>query len=369
MKTYRHLYPQVYAFPNLLAAFRDARRGKRSRPEVADFEFDLEANLLALERELASRTYQPGAYRNFYIYEPKVRLVSAAPFRDRVVHHALCNVIEPIWESRFIHDSYACRLGKGTHRALARCRQFVRQYPYVLRCDIRQFFPSVDHEILLHILGGKIADPDVLELCARILRSGEGILAGEYEMVYFPGDDPSTGSGQGLFAVNRPRGLPIGNLTSQFWANVYLDRLDQFVKRTLRCPAYLRYMDDFLLFADDKPTLHAWRAEIADFLVGLRLVLHPRKSVVFPVTNGVEFVGFRVFPTHVRLRRAGVQRFARRLRWLQEEYAAGRVAMEHVQASLRSWVAHASYTNSYRLRLGLLRSLTWRPPCASRPSS
>ena len=361
MKTYRNLYPQVYAFPNLLIAFLHARKGKRNRPEVATFEFNLETNLLALERELASRAYRPGPYRNFYIYEPKRRLVSAAPFRDRVAHHALCNVIEPVWEPRFIHDSYACRLGKGTHRAMARCRQFIRRYPYVLQCDIRRFFPSIDHAILLDILARKIADPDVLELCIRILRSGEGILADEYEMAYFPGDD--------LFAANRPRGLPIGNLTSQFWANVYLDQLDQFVKRTLRCPAYLRYMDDFLLFAYDKPALHAWRAEIASFLAGLRLVLHPKKSVVFPVKNGVDFVGFRVFPTHVRLRRSSVRRFARRLRRLREAYTTGQMDFEQVNTSIRSWVAHASYANSYNLRRRLLSSVTWGPPCANRPSS
>jgi len=361
MKTYRNLYPKIYDFSNLYISFLRARRGKRDRVEVARFEFHLERNLLELERELVNRTYQPGPYRSFYIYEPKRRLVSAAPFRDRVIHHALCNVIEPIWESRFIHDSYACRPGKGTHRALARCRQFVHRYPYVLQCDIRRFFPSIDHAILLDILSYRIADPDVLELCARILRSGEGILSNEYEIVYFPGDD--------LFAANRPRGLPIGNLTSQFWANVYLDRLDQFVKRTLRCRAYLRFMDDFLLFAEDKPTLHAWRAEIADFLVNLRLVLHPKKSVVFPVKNGVDFVGFRVFPTHVRLRRSSVRRFTRRLRRLREAYLAGQMAFEEVNTSIRSWVAHAAYANSYNLRRRLLSSTVWGPQCANLLSS
>jgi RNA-directed DNA polymerase len=361
VKTYRNLYPKIHTFSNLLIAFHHARKGKRHQPEVAAFEYNLEGNLLALERELASRTYEPGPYRSFYIYEPKRRLVSAAPFRDRVVHHALCNVIEPIWERRFIHDSYACRLGRGTHRALARCLQFVRRYPYVLQCDVRRFFPSVDHAILLDILAWKIADPDVLELCTRILQSSEGILAGEYEMVYFPGDD--------LFAAARPRGLPIGNLTSQFWANVYLDQLDQFVKRTLRCLAYLRYMDDFLLFANDKATLHAWRAEVVNFLVSLRLVLHPRKSVVFPVKNGVDFVGFRVFPTHVRLRRSSVRRFARRLRHLREAYSAGQMDFEQVNTSIRSWVAHASYANSYNLRRRLLTSVTWEPQCANLPSS
>ncbi len=139
---------------------------------MADFEYHLERNLFDLQRELFYGLYRPGPYRNFTIYEPKRRLVSAAPFRDRVVHHALCRVIEPIWERRFIHDSYACRVGKGTHRALARCQQFVRQYPYVLQCDIRKYFPCVDHAILLELLQRKIGDLDTLDLCAHILRSG-----------------------------------------------------------------------------------------------------------------------------------------------------------------------------------------------------
>lgn len=361
MKTYRNLFPQIYTFSSLLYAFHRARKGKRNRNEVAAFEFNLEGNLLELERELAAGTYQPGPYRSFYIYEPKRRLISAAPFRDRVVHHALYGVIEPIWEARFIHDSYACRVGKGTHRALTRCQQFVRRYPYVLQCDIRRFFPSIDHAVLLQILGRRIVDPDVVELCARILRSGESILAREYEMVYFPGDD--------LFAATRPRGLPIGNLTSQFWANVYLDRLDQFVKRTLGCRAYLRYMDDFLLFAHDKATLHRWRSEIADFLVSLRLILHPTKSIVFPVKNGIDFVGFRVFPTHIRLRRSSVRRFARRLRRLQALYSAGEVNFEELTTSIRSWVAHASYADSYNLRRRLLSSVIWEPVCVNPQSS
>ncbi len=347
MKTYDNLYPHIYEFSNLLVAFRAARRGKRCKPGVAAFEFNLEENLLALEDELRARAYQPGGYTNFYVYEPKRRLISAAPFRDRVVHHALCNVIEPIWERCFIYDSYACRVGKGTHRALERCHQFVRQHRYALQCDVAKFFPSIDHALLLGTLAVRIADADVLDLARRILRSGEGIQTAEYEMHYFPGDD--------LWAACRPRGLPIGNLTSQFWANVYLDPLDQFIKRELKCRAYVRYMDDFVLLADDKPRLHAWKAEIADFLAGRRLTLHPAKSAVYPVTNGVDFVGFRIFPTHRRLRRAGVRRFARHWRALQQDYAAGQIPLGRLTAAAQSWAAHARHADSYGLRRQMFR--------------
>ena len=142
MKTFKKLYHQVYDFANLYYAYRDAARGKRGRPDVAEFEFNLEENLFKLQEQLAMRTYVPGGYCNFHITQPKWRKVSAAPFPDRVVHHALCRVIDPIFERRFIHDSYACRLGKGTHRALDRCQYYARRYPYVLQCDIRKFFPS-----------------------------------------------------------------------------------------------------------------------------------------------------------------------------------------------------------------------------------
>jgi RNA-directed DNA polymerase len=148
MKTYKHLYPQVYDFENLYAAYRAARRGKRAQEAVADFELNAGENLLTLQEELATKTYTPGPYHSFYVHDPKRRLISAAPFRDRVAHHALCRVLEPIWEARFIADSYANRKGKGTHRALDRCQEFARRYPFVLQCDVRQFFPSIDHAIL-----------------------------------------------------------------------------------------------------------------------------------------------------------------------------------------------------------------------------
>ena len=346
MKTYKHLYERICAFDNLLLAFDKAKRHKRMKPYVAEFEYNLEHNLLRLEEELQNETYQPGAYTNFQIYEPKQRLVSAAPFRDRVVHHALCNVIEPIWEARFIHDSYACRKGRGMHAALLRAHAWVKQYPYALKGDIVKFFPSIDHAILLDILRGKIADARALNLAARILASGEGILAGEYPMHWFPGDD--------LFAVNRPRGLPIGNLTSQFWANVYLNELDQFVKRELKCPAYLRYADDFLLFDDDKAHLWEWLGAIQKFLERVRLVAHPRKSTVLAVTCGVDWLGFRLLPTHRRLRRANVRRAFRRLTRQRAAYARGDISGAQLDASVRSWVAHAQWGDTHGLRRRVL---------------
>jgi retron-type reverse transcriptase len=355
VKTYKNLYQYVWNFDNLYLAFRAARKAKRGRAAVASFEFDLEANLLQLEAELRDQTYRPGSYTNFYIYEPKRRLVSAAPFHDRVVHHALCRVIEPIWEARFITTSFACRLGKGTHRALDQCHAWVRKYGYAFHGDIVKYFPAVDHEILRGLLARRIADGQTMWLIDRILNSGAGILAGEYPMTYFPGDD--------LFAANRPRGLPIGNLTSQFWANVYLHELDKFVKHELRCPAYLRYMDDFVLFTDDKTQLQSWKAAVREFLATrLRLMLHPKKSLVFPAKVGVDFCGFRIYPTHRRLRRSSVRRFVRRLRRQREAYQRSELTLDEMSTSVRSWIAHATHGDTWRLRERLFADYPIRAP-------
>ncbi|HKZ85457.1 MAG TPA: reverse transcriptase domain-containing protein [Anaerolineae bacterium] len=331
---------------NLHCAFRNAARGKRDQPDVAAFEYDLEANLFQLQGELESKTYRHGAYYSFTIRDPKHRLISAAPFRDRVVHHALCNIIEPIFERTFIGDSYANRIGKGTHRALDRAQALARRYRCVLQCDIQQFFPSVDHAVLRAIIARKIADADVMWLVDEILRSGAGVLMNEYTPVFFPGDD--------LFAVLRPRGLPIGNLTSQFWANVYLNELDQFVKRRLACLAYLRYVDDFLLFSDDKRRLWEWKDAVREFLVSLRLTLHERESTVYPVTNGIPFLGFRVYPTHRRLKRRNGIAFARRLRAWCAAVARGEMPLQKLHERVQGWVAHAEHGDTWGLRRVLL---------------
>ena len=351
-KRYYHLWPQVTGFHNLLSAFRKAGRGKRDRPAVVAFEYDLEANLLGLQAELRDGSYRPGAYVSFPIHEPKRRLISAAPFRDRVVHHALCNVIEPLFERQFIFDTYANRTGKGTHRALDRCTYFMRRYKYALPMDVRQFFPSVDSAILLEILGRTLADEQAMGLVEKIIASGAGVQRDEYQMIYFPGDD--------LFAVCRPRGLPIGNLTSQFWANVYLNGLDHFIKRELKCRAYLRYVDDLLLFADDKETLHSWRGAAISYLAGLRLTIHEDSAQPRPCRIGLPFLGFQVFPDHRRLKRRNVIKVRDRLKVLSDEYSHGAIDQDKVHASLQSWISHASHGDTWGLRRALLRDFRLR---------
>ncbi|NWF80829.1 MAG: RNA-dependent DNA polymerase [Chloroflexi bacterium] len=350
MKTYKHLFAQVCTFDNLWNAFHQARKGKRSKGSVAAFEYDLERNLFTLERELRAGSYRPGRYHHFYIFEPKRRKISAAPFRDRVVHHALCNVIEPIFERRFSDASFACRIGKGTHRALDRAQYYARRYRYVLQGDVVQFFPSVDHAVLRGLLACRIADPQVMALIDQILASGAGVLSSEYTPQWFPGDDLFT-------PFERPRGLPIGNLTSQFWGNVVLNELDTFIAQELRTGAYVRYADDLLLFSNDKAQLHAWREQLSACLARLRLVLHDRKTQIYPVETGIPFLGFRLFPLHRRLKRPNVIRFKRRMRAILTSYADGEVPFERVQASINGWVAHAAHGSTYRLRSQLLGGL------------
>jgi RNA-directed DNA polymerase len=340
------MYDELIGWDNLLLAYAKAAKGKRGQANVALFEHRLEDNLWQLQAELSGQTYQPRGYVSFRIHEPKTRIISAAPFRDRVVHHALCNLIEPIFERSFIADSYANRLGKGTHRAVTRCQTFARRYTYCLQVDVRQFFPGLDHAILRQTLQRKVDDPRVLWLIDQILASGLGILDEVYEMVYFPGDD--------LFAINRPRGAPIGNLTSQFWANCYLNPFDHFVKRELRCPAFIRYVDDMLLFSDSKAVLWQWREALVQRLARLRLTIHPG-AAPRPVTEGVPFLGFVIYPERRQLKQRKGIYFQQRLRRLVADYADGIISLEQLTASVQGWINHVRYSNSVGLRKAVLR--------------
>jgi RNA-directed DNA polymerase len=346
-RSHRDLWSRVVSWENLVAAYRRCRRRKRHRFAAVAFDFDWESQLLALARELRDGSYRPGPYRHFRITDPKPRTISAAPFRDRVVHHALVQVLEPIFDRGFIYDSHACRRGKGTHRAIARARGYLCRHTHLLKTDIVKFFPNVDHAVLRAVIARRIADPSVLALIDVILASGAGVLVKEATASFFPGDD--------LFALSRPRGLPIGNLTSQFFANVLLDRIDHFVKETLRAPGYVRYSDDLLLFADDKAILGDWRAALAEALAGLRLRLHPHKTQILPVTAGMTFLGWRLTPGSMRLSQRSIRRFSRRLKELGWRRRRGDIDTARVGASVRAWLAHAAQGNARGITRRLLR--------------
>ena len=345
MKRYGNLWHQIVDWENLLLAARYAQKGKRFRDNVLAFNYNLEQELFKLRSELAEKSYCPGAYKSFRIYDPKPRLISAAPYRDRVVHHALCNVIVPLIEKSFIPDTYANRVGYGTHRALERFIQFARSTRYVLQCDIRKYFPSIDHEILKQIIRRKIKCKDTLWLIDTIIDSSN---PQEPVIEYFPGDDL-------LSPLLRRRGLPIGNLTSQFFANVMLDNFDHFVKEKLRVKKYLRYVDDFALFGDDWEFLTQARIEIEQYLATLRLIIHPIKSQLFETRHGANFVGFRVLPDRVRVRNDNLRRARRRLKQLQADYARGEVPLRKLIERLQSWEAHLKHGDTYQLRKDIFK--------------
>ncbi|OGT00962.1 MAG: RNA-dependent DNA polymerase [Gallionellales bacterium RBG_16_56_9] len=352
-----HLFGELSSFAALHAATLKAVRGKRSKPGAAAFMANLEKNLLSLESRLQSGAWRSGGYTEIEIKEPKRRLVSAAPFRDRVVHHALCTVVAPIFERGFISDSYANRVGKGTHRAVARYEQYRDRYRYVLRCDIYRYFPAIDHAILKRDLRRRVACEPTLALLDRIIDSSN---PQEPVNVFFPGDD--------LLAVaERRRGLPIGNLTSQLFGNVYLDGFDHFVKEVLRAP-YLRYVDDFALFADDAGTLRVWQARIAQYLQGRRLLLHPEKTFIVSTTEPATFLGYELSPGgRRRLPEASVRRFRNRLRGLRDAWRAGRQDETNIRQRVNAWVAHASHADTRRLRRAIFRD-GWFDP-AREPES
>ena len=336
MKSFSNLYPEVCNLENLYEAARLARRCKTRREDVERFELHRERFLRQLHEELVLETWQPSAYRRFEIHDPKTRTISAAPFRDRVVHHALCRVIGPLLERRFVYDSYSCRVGKGTEAGRERCRKYTNRYRYVLKCDIRKYFDSIDHRVLLEKLGRVIRCRPTLELCRRIVVSGTEPAP---HPLWFPGDD--------LFAALRPRGLPIGNLTSQLWANLYLDRIDHWVLEELRAPGYARYTDDFLLWSDDAGFLRECLHRLAAELAVERLELHPVKTRLMPTRTGVPFLGFRFRKGFApRLIGECKRRFEKRLRRKVKEMRAGDCPACEVKASAEGWKAFADYGNT-----------------------
>ncbi len=357
MMRHDELYHHVANFQALRRAAIRAVRGKRRKPGAAAFMANLEGELLRLERELKDRTYRPGGYISIRIRDPKPRLVSAAPFRDRVVHHALCRVVEPLFERGFIHDSYANRVGKGTHRAITRYERFRDNHTHVLRCDIYRYFPSIDHEVLKADIRRRIGCADTLWLMHCII---DGSNRQEPVNSYYLGDDLFT-------PYERRRGLPIGNLTSQFFANIYLDRLDHFCKEVLRAKGYLRYVDDFALFHDDPAVLDDWWRRIAEHLAARRLSLHPVKTFVTANREPTNFLGFDLLADgRRRLPDANLRRFRNRMRSLRDRWRAGTLNRVEIEQRVGSWIAHTEHADTWRLRQAIFRG-GWFDPSIQLP--
>jgi retron-type reverse transcriptase len=343
------LYPRFTSFAALHEASLRAQKGKRYRPAVLAFNAQLEANLFQLQHELQSFSYTPGPYRQFEIREPKRRLISAAPYRDRVVHHALCAAIVPPLQQRFIRTSYANRVGLGSHKALRRFVAECGRHRWVFSGDIRLYFPSIDLTILRQQLAARIACPGTLWLLDRILANGA---SHGPALETFPGDSLLT-------PLERPRGLPIGNLTSQFLANLHLDALDHRLAALPGIGAYLRYVDDVALFANNAETLRQARALMVMELADLRLRLHPIKSQITQTRHGACFVGFRILPGRVRVRNHNLLKGKRRLRLHRQGVNNGTISATAARTSLQSWNAHLAHGHTWRLRRRLYAGLSF----------
>jgi len=367
MKPLRNLYNEVASLDNVFrAAHVTLGKGRRYYGEGAAFKFNLEREIFKLHEQLNKGTYRHGKYRLFQIVDPKPRTIAAAKFKDRVVHHAVHDVIEPYIDRMFIHDSYACRRQKGTHAAVDRAHSFLRANRYVLHLDVRQYFQNIRHAKLKKLLLRYIADKRLLDLLEMIVDSTMYLATNNYnrnagrrvsameadsgQMTWFDlQEDGGTG-----YSV---KGLPLGNLTSQFFANLYLNELDQYVKHRLKVRYYLRYMDDMVLFDADKGVLLEWEKAVRAFAdEQLNLELHlsggPR-----PVGSGLTFLGFRLFPTHRRLKRTSVSRFIGRMNVYTEEYfglkndrAEQSRFLNKIEQSVQSFNAHAMNGNTYRIR-------------------
>lgn len=323
MKRYGGLFDSVISFENLHSAFRLAARGKREQPEVVRWRYHLETRLLKLRDRLVAGDYEFGPYRSFMVLDPKPRNIVAAPFEDRIVHHAMCNVLVPVFEKSFIFDSYACRDGKGTHPAVFRLQEFMRGTPggHVLQCDVRKYFQSVDHAVLKRLIRRKVKDCSLLQLVDAVIDSSP----------VHPDVEPG-------------RGLPIGNLTSQLFANVYLDPLDHFVKELLRGQHYVRYVDDWVVVDQDKSRLHEMKGRIGLFLADvLQLDLHPNKSHVVPCRSGVTFLGYRVWPNRLRVKTATMVRIRRKEKALRKGYWQGTVTAEEYRQTVASLLGHIKW--------------------------
>lgn len=320
------LWPRVVDFRNLCDAAYDAARGKRTALGTARFIERVEIEALSLQRELESGEWCPRRGGRFEIHDPKTRMITAVPFRDQVVHHALINVLEPVLERRMIADSFACRRGKGTHAAVRRAQEFVRRYRFSLKLDVRAFFGSVRHDVALQAITRTVKDRRVIGLFATILRG--------------PVEDVPTGVG-----------LPIGSLTSQWLANLVLDGVDHHVKETLRVPGYLRYMDDMALFADDKDVLHAAHADIAEHLATeVRLELKPSATRLAPANEGLPFLGLLIFPGTTRLRPENRRRYEWRMRHRRWQFLRGHRSEASLLQSVASVFEHVKAADTLGLR-------------------
>lgn len=331
VKNKKILFDEVTSLEGLFSAWDGFKRGKEGRLDVQKFFLDLERNIFDLCEKVKSGTYQHSAYTSFLVCDPKLRNINKAEVVDRVMHHSIVKHIEPLFEKSFIFDSYSSRIGKGTHRGVERLKSFCLKLTknntrtaWALKCDVRKFFDSVDHDILITILRDKIRDGRLMEIIEKIIRSYETL----------PG-----------------KGIPLGNLTSQIFSNIYLDRLDQFIKRNLRAKHYLRYADDFIILDAEKERLERLVPVLNDFLErDLKLQLHPSKLIIKKIHSGIDFLGYIVYPTHIILRTKTKRRMLRKIAAKKRELDAGIISAETFDNTLQSYLGMLTHCRGEGIR-------------------
>jgi len=341
MKRQGELYEKVCRFENILDAYMKARKGKRYKPEILEFTNRLEDNLIDIQSQLKEHSYKPGPYHKFKVYEPKERQIMALPFPDRVVQHALNNIIEPIFETSWIYHSYACRAGKGMHKASTALTHWLYDLHrihgdgvYCLKADIAKYFRTIDHAALRGIVRKKIKCPDTLWLLDLLIAHS--------------GEDAADS------------GIPVGNLISQLFANTYLGEMDKYIKEGLRVHHYMRYMDDFIILSGDKMYLRGVLADIERFLTReLRLELNP-KTCIFKAKQGIDYVGYRQWHTHKLIRKSSIKRVTRRIKKFKERYAQGEIDIKAADRSIQSWLGHISHADTYGIRNKILSGIVLR---------
>jgi len=357
------MYKKICSFENLLKSYRLARKNNRYKQSVCRFDFFLESNLFRLQQELVTGSYTTKPYKHFVVTDPKKRQVAAPDFRDRVVQHALVSAIEPIFDKGFINDTFACRKNKGTHFAQKRVKKFLQaarsvhgkdKELYVLKCDIKKFFPSISWNILLRIIKRKITCDRTISLIEKIVTfhevyNDQSLKTRNSQLSLFERDNLL--NPEEVVSISERKGLPIGNLTSQLFANVYLNELDQFVKNILRERWYGRYMDDFLVISADKKHLFEIKEKIRDFLwEKLKLTLHPKKSFVQNTKDGVCFVGYRIFYDHILIKGSTLLRMQKKLKKRRKQLEKGLISPEKYTACANSLAGHLKHASAYRLK-------------------
>ncbi|MFA4998810.1 MAG: reverse transcriptase/maturase family protein [Candidatus Paceibacterota bacterium] len=333
MKIYKNVFNEIISLENLFSAWDKFKSDKQKKRDVRRFEWQLEENIFQLHRDLKYRRYRHGAYTSFYISDPKQRHIHKATVRDRILHHAVFAALSPIFEPTFVPNSLSCRIGKGTHKGIDILDKILRQVSnnsfkpcFVLKCDVKKFFETVDHSILLNIIRKRIKDADAIWLLEEIIES----FISRYSTLF------------------ERKGLPIGNLTSQLFANIYLDEFDQFVKHILKVKHYIRYTDDFVIVAGDKLYLKNLITPIRSFLLAkLALGLHPKKISIRKFHQGIDFLGYVVLPHYRLLRTKTRQRIFRKLKERIKEYKKGVVNKQTLEQSLQSYLGALSHADTY----------------------